>query len=101
SRETVCSNLPAEKDHDAKAFAFDDQGRMLVEIGSPYNVYSKPDRQLGAKGMDPPAFQKTSGVLRPFDVKRVNQTQADGVRFSTGHRHALALIWHPVSKQFF
>ncbi len=99
--ETVVAKLPAEADHDAKAFAFDDQGRMLVEIGSPYNVYSKPDRQLGAKGMDPTEFQKTYGGFWRFDGKRVNQTQADGMRFSTGHRHALALIWHPVSKQFF
>jgi glucose/arabinose dehydrogenase len=99
--ETVISGLPAEKDHDAKAFAFDEQGRMLVEIGSPYNVYSNPDRQLGAKGMDPTEFQKTYGGFWRFDANRLNQTQADGVRFSTGHRHALALARHPVSKQFF
>jgi glucose/arabinose dehydrogenase/cytochrome c553 len=99
--ETVVAKLPAERDHDAKAFAFDDQGRMLVEIGSPYNVYSNPDRQLGAKGMDATEFQKTYGGFWRFDVKRLNQTQSDGVRFATGHRHALALIWHPVSKQFF
>ena len=101
SLETVVSNLPAERDHDAKAFAFDDKGRMLVEIGSPYNVYSKPDRQLGAKGMDPTEFQKTYGGFWRFEVKRANQTQADGTRFATGHRHALSLVWHPVSKEFF
>jgi glucose/arabinose dehydrogenase/mono/diheme cytochrome c family protein len=99
--QTVVSRLPAERDHDAKAFAFDDQGRMLVEIGSPYNVYSKPDRQLGAQGMDPTEFQKTYGGFWRFDPAKLNQTQADGVRFSTGHRHALALIWNPVSKNFF
>lgn len=99
--ETVVSGLPAEKDHDAKAFAFDDQGQMLVEIGSPYNVYSKPDRQLGAQGMDATEFQKTYGGFWRFDLRKRNQTQADGVRFSTGHRHALALAWHPVSKSFF
>ena len=99
--QTVVSRLPAERDHDAKAFAFDDQGRMLVEIGSPYNVYSKPDRQLGAKGMDATEFLKTFGGFWRFDLSRLNQTQADGVRFSTGHRHALALAWHPVSKSFF
>jgi mono/diheme cytochrome c family protein len=74
---------------------------MLVEIGSPYNVYSKPDRQLGAKGMDATEFQKTYGGFWRFDPGKLNQTQADGARFSTGHRHALALAWHPVSKQFF
>jgi glucose/arabinose dehydrogenase/mono/diheme cytochrome c family protein len=99
--QTVVSRLPAEKDHDAKAFAFDDQGRMLVEIGSPYNVYSTPDRQFGAKGMDATEFQKTYGGFWRFDPNRLGQTQSDGVRFSTGHRHSLALAWHPVSKQFF
>jgi glucose/arabinose dehydrogenase/cytochrome c5 len=99
--ETVVSRLPAEKDHDAKAFAFDDQGRLLVEVGSPYNVYSKPDRQFGAKGMDATEFQKTYGGFWRFDPRKVNQTQADGVRFSTGHRHALALAWNPTSTQFF
>jgi glucose/arabinose dehydrogenase/mono/diheme cytochrome c family protein len=99
--QTVVSSLPAEKDHDAKAFAFDEQGRMLVEIGSPYNVYSKPDRQLGAKGMDATEFQKTYGGFWRFDPNALNQTQANGTRFSTGHRHSLALIWNPVSKHFF
>jgi glucose/arabinose dehydrogenase/cytochrome c553 len=99
--QIVVSKLPAEKDHDAKAFAFDDQGRMLVEIGSPYNVYSKPDRQLGAQGMDAAEFQKTYGGFWRFDPRKLNQTQADGARFSTGHRHALALAWHSISKQFF
>jgi len=99
--QVVVSHLPAEEDHDAKAFAFDDQGRMLVEVGSPYNVYSTPDRQLGAKGMDPTEFQKTYGGFWRFDASRLNQTQADGMRFSTGHRHALALIWNPTSKSFF
>jgi glucose/arabinose dehydrogenase/mono/diheme cytochrome c family protein len=99
--QTVVAKLPAERDHSQKAFAFDDQGRMLVEVGSPYNVYSKPDRQFGAKGMDPTEFQKTFGGFWRFDANKLNQTQADGVRFSTGHRHSLALAWNPVSKAFF
>jgi glucose/arabinose dehydrogenase/cytochrome c553 len=99
--QTVVSRLPAERDHDQKAFAFDDQGHMLVEVGSPYNVYSTPDRQQGAKGMDPTEFQKTYGGFWRFDANKLNQTQADGVRFSTGHRHALALVWNPASKNFF
>ncbi len=102
--ETIVSGLPAEKDHDAKSFAFDDQGRLLVEIGSPYNVYSEPDRQFGAKGHTPAEvaeFQKTHGGFWRFDPNRLNQTQADGFHFSTGHRHSLALTWNPTSKQFF
>ena len=102
--ETIVHQLPAERDHDAKAFAFDDQGRLLVEIGSPYNVLSDGDRRLGAKGKsdaEVAEFQKTFGGFWRFDANKPNQTQADGTRFSTGHRHALALQWHPASKHFF
>ena len=102
--ETIVSDLPAEKDHDAKSFAFDDQGRLLVEVGSPYNVYSEPDRQFGAKGHTPAEvaeFQKTHGGFWRFDPNKLNQTQADGFHFSTGHRHSLALAWNSTSKQFF
>jgi len=103
--ETIVHNLPAEKDHDAKAFAFDDQGHMIVEVGSPYNVFSTGDRRLGAKGKTPAEveeFQKTYGGFWRFDPNKPNQTQAaDGIRWSTGHRHSLALAWHPTSREFF
>jgi glucose/arabinose dehydrogenase/mono/diheme cytochrome c family protein len=102
--EIIVRNLPAERDHDAKAFAFDESGNMIVEIGSPYNVYSKPDRQFGAKGFSPEEiakFQETYGGFWRFNAEKPDQTQADGSRFSTGHRHSLALAWHPSSKNFF
>jgi glucose/arabinose dehydrogenase/mono/diheme cytochrome c family protein len=102
--EVIVHDLPATHDHDQKAFAFDESGHMLVEVGSPYNVFSKPDRQFGAKGFTPEEvakFQETYGGFWQFDPNKTNQTQADGVRFSTGHRHSLALVWQPVSKNFF
>ncbi len=102
--QTIVSDLPAERDHDAKAFAFDESGGMIVEIGSPFNVFSDGDRRLGARGKtdaEVAEFQKTYGGFWRFDANQQNQKQADGVRFSTGHRHSLALVWHPVSKQFF
>ncbi len=99
--EAIVSDLPAENAHDAKSFAFDGEGRLLVEVGSPYNVYSKPDRQFGAKGMDATEFLKTHGGFWRFDANKTNQTLADGFHFSTGHRHSLALAWQPVLKEFF
>jgi glucose/arabinose dehydrogenase/mono/diheme cytochrome c family protein len=102
--QTIVSDLPAEKDHDAKAFAFDEQGGMIVEVGSPYNVFSDGDRRAGAKGKtsaEVTEFQQTYGGFWRFDANQLNQKQADGRRFSTGHRHSLALAWHPVGKNFF
>jgi glucose/arabinose dehydrogenase/mono/diheme cytochrome c family protein len=102
--EVIVHNLPAEKDHDAKAFAFDESGHMLVETGSPFNVYSEPDRQFGAFGFPKSyvdKFQQHYGGFWEYDPDKPNQTQADGVRFSTGHRHSLALVWNPTSKNYF
>ena len=102
--EIIVHDLPAEHDHDAKSFSFDESGHMIVEVGSPYNVYSQPDRQFGAKGFSPEEvaiFQETYGGFWRFDANKTNQTQADGTRFSTGHRHSLSLVWNPTSKIFF
>ena len=102
--ETIVRDLPAEKDHDAKSFGFDESGHMIVEVGSPFNVYSDGDRRFGAKGKtdaEVATFQKTYGGFWRFDPAKPNQTQADGTRFSTGHRHSLALQWNPTSQAFF
>lgn len=99
--QTIVEGLPDKQQHNSKAFTFDGDGNLLVEVGSPYNVYSKPDRQRGAKGMDATEFLKTHGGYWRFDPNKPNQTLADGFHFSTGHRHSLAIAWHPVSKQYF
>jgi len=99
--ETVVKALPAGDQHDAKSFAFDEAGRLFVEVGSPSNSYGDPDRARGAKGKDPTEFLRTHGGFWRFDADKPNQTQADGFHYSTGHRHVLALAWNPVSKAFF
>jgi glucose/arabinose dehydrogenase/cytochrome c5 len=101
--ETIVSGLPSEHQHDAKSFAFDESGLLYVEVGSPSNSFGHPDRSPGAKGtgQDATEFLKTHGGVWRFDPNKLNQTQADGVRFSTGHRHILSLAWNPTSKAFF
>jgi glucose/arabinose dehydrogenase/cytochrome c5 len=102
--ETIVSGLPDRRQHNAKAFAFDGQGRLLVEVGSPANAYSQNDRRLGAKGYSPEevaAFLDTHGGFWRFDANTLNQTQSDGLHFSTGQRHCLSVAWQPVARQFF
>ncbi len=99
--EVIVKDLPAEKNHAAKSFAFDDQGRMIVEVGSPTNVFGNNKETPGVWGDQADEHQKTHGGFWRFDASKPNQTQADGFHFSTGHRHALALGWHPVAKDFF
>ena len=100
-QETIVSGLPQGPEHWAKSFAFDGDGRLFVEVGSPSNSLGEPDRAAGSKGKDPTEFLKTHGGFWRFDANRPNQTQADGYHFSSGHRHVLSIAWNPVSKTFF
>jgi glucose/arabinose dehydrogenase/mono/diheme cytochrome c family protein len=99
--ELIVGGLPNGHQHEAKSFAFDGEGRLMVEVGSPANAYSDGDRALGAKGKDATEFLKTHGGFWRFDANRPNQTQADGFHFSTGHRHSLALAWQPTAQAFY
>src|SRR6185436_16153618 len=99
--ETIVTDLPSEEQHDSKAFAFDDAGRLYVEVGSPSNSLGDPDRAKGARGKDATEFLKTHGGFWRFDPGKPNQKEADGFHYSTGHRHIMAIAWNPVSKTFF
>ena len=103
-QETVISGLPNGHQHEAKSFAFGGDGQLYVEVGSPSNAYGNPDRSYmppGTPPADPTEFLKTHGGFWRFDPDRLNQTQADGYHFSTGHRHVLAIAWNRQSKTFF
>jgi len=107
--ETVIHDLPdrmtgGRPQHEAKGFAFDNEGHIYVECGSPSNALGNPDRSPNAVGASPEAIdaflQKHGGFWR-FDANKLNQTQADGTRFSTGHRHMFAIAFHPTSRALF
>lgn len=102
--ETVISGLPNKRQHSAKMFTFGGDGMLYAEVGSPSNALGNPDRALGAKGVsdeEVKKFQSEHGGFWRFDPNKLNQTQADGYHFSTGHRHILAVAWNPVSKSLF
>jgi glucose/arabinose dehydrogenase len=103
--EVIVRDLPREGDHhSAKSFAFDGDGKLYVEVGSPSNAYGNPDRAYmppGTASKDPTEFLKTHGGFWRFDPDKNGQTQADGFHFSTGHRHVLSVAWNPQSKALF
>ncbi|OHE80611.1 MAG: hypothetical protein A3G75_08015 [Verrucomicrobia bacterium RIFCSPLOWO2_12_FULL_64_8] len=102
--ERIVKGLPDEGQHESKSFTFDGDGRLLVEVGSPSNSFGNPDRSPGAKGGSPAElakFLQTHGGFWRFDPEKPDQTQADGLHYSTNHRHVLAVAWNPVSQTFF
>jgi glucose/arabinose dehydrogenase/cytochrome c553 len=99
--QLVVSGLPDGRQHNSKSFTFGPNGLLYVEVGSPSNAYGDPDRARGAKGRDATEFLSKHGGFWRFDADKLQQTQADGHHFSTGHRHIMAIDWNPVSKAFF
>lgn len=104
--EVVVADLPDGKQHNAKMFTFDAAGNLFAEVGSPSNALGKPDRARGAIGesaKEVEAFLSTHGGIWKFELKGATLplTQANGVHWSTGHRHILALAWNPVSRELF
>ena len=95
--DTIVSGLPVQTSHAAKSIAFDDQGHLYVNIGAPSNACQEQDRTKDSPAMDPcPLLERHGGIWR-FDAERIGQTQlADGYRFATGIRNAVALGYNPM-----
>lgn len=88
---------PGQREHESKAFAFDEDGQLYVEVGCPSNASGDPDRGFGAKGVDPAELFVQQGGFWRFAPDRMQDQVKDGFHFSTGMRHALSVAWQPVS----
>jgi glucose/arabinose dehydrogenase len=93
--EVVVKDLPPDSpQHNDKGLTFDGKGSLYINVGAPSNACQQPDRQPGVKGQDPcPILEKHGGVWK-FDENKLNQTQADGMKFATGMRQFPAITWH-------
>ena len=92
--EVVVGGFPAQRGHVDKDIAFDDNGNVYVNIGLPSNACGNPDRQPGAKGIDPcPQLEQGGGVWK-FRADTPGQTFSPANRYATGMRQGLALAWH-------
>jgi glucose/arabinose dehydrogenase len=101
ARETVVSGFPMERQHADKTFALDDKGTLYVNVGAPSNSCQQNDRQEGSPGHNPcPILEKYGGVW-VFDGNKLNQTPADGRRFATGIRNAVAIEWNASQKALY
>jgi glucose/arabinose dehydrogenase len=101
ARETVVSEFPRERQHSDKTFALDTNGTLYVNVGAPSNSCQEKDRQEGSLGRNPcPILEKYGGVW-VFDGTKLNQTPANGRRFATGMRNAVAIEWNSAQKALF
>ncbi|MEK6476976.1 PQQ-dependent sugar dehydrogenase [Catalinimonas sp. 4WD22] len=94
SSEVVVEGFLEQQQHEDKTLAFDGNGNMFVNIGAPSNACQEQMRTPGSPGQDPcPQLERQAGIWR-FDANQLNQTQADGERYATGIRNAVAIEWN-------
>lgn len=99
--DTIVHGLPDDRNHRAKSIALGPGNALFVNVGSPSNACQRQDRTAGSPGMDPcPELENRAGIWR-FDADRPRQRQADGRRFATGIRNAVALAVHPATGSLF
>lgn len=92
--ETIAHGLTSQNQHAAKSFTFDEQGNVYINIGAPSNACQDPGRTPGVAGQDPcPILEYAGGIWR-FNADQTGQSQANGYRYATGIRNAVALDWN-------
>lgn len=94
--ETVVSGLPVGGDHVAKSLVFVGD-TMIVNFGSATNSCQETDRLPASRGHDPCRELAERAGLWAFAASRTGQTVADGSRYATGLRNAMALAVEPSS----
>ena len=98
--DTIVGGLPGDRSHTAKTFAIQG-GNIYVNHGSPSNACQEQDRIAGSKGKDPcPELQDRAGIWR-YDLNRTGQTIADGERWATGIRNAVAIAFQPRTNELY
>lgn len=99
--ETVVSGLPSDGGHVTKSLAFGPGDAMYVNVGSKTNSCQKTDRLPASPGLDPcTELERRAGIWR-FSATRLGQQFADGKRFATGLRNAMALATQPGTDALF
>ena len=100
--ELVVGGFPQQRSHAAKPLAFDGEGHLYVASGAPSNACMEQTRTPGSPGMLPcPQLEQAGGVWRFIAEYRDQDQVDDGVRFSTGHRHVVALEYNLEEEQLY
>jgi glucose/arabinose dehydrogenase len=79
--------------HSSKSVTLDNEGNIYVNIGAPSNICTE-DQGRASAGMNPCPLLEKSGGIWQFKSDKLNQTQADGIRYATGLRNVVGLDWN-------
>ena len=83
----VLSGLPMSGDHPMHPFAIRADGTLLVNSGSASNACESPNRQPGAKGLNPCVEAETRGGIWAYRADKAGQKFAAADRWAKGIRN--------------
>ncbi|WND01419.1 PQQ-dependent sugar dehydrogenase [Temperatibacter marinus] len=92
--EVIVDGFSLNRQHDAKSLTLDGKGGLYINFGVPSNNCMEKSRTKGSPGQMPCKILESYGGVWKFDADKLNQTQQDGMLYSTGHRNAVALEWN-------
>jgi glucose/arabinose dehydrogenase len=101
AKQTVVAGFPMERQHADKTFALDPKGTLYINVGAPSNSCQQKDREEGSLGQNPCPILEHYGGVWVFNGNKLNQTPANGRRFATGMRNAVAIEWNAGQKALF
>ena len=101
--EPIAGGFPMQFSHGTKTLAFDGEGNMYVNSGTPSNICEAKAMSLESPGLDPcPLLERSGGIWRFKADKLLQDQMRDGQRFVTGTRNIVAMEWNPyVNKLYF
>ncbi len=96
--ETIVDGFNPDRQHNAKPFAFGEQGELFVHVGPPSNACQNPDRTAGAPGQRPCPILELHGGIWKYEANALNQKHSADKRYVTGMRHTVSLVWNPATR---
>lgn len=83
--ETIVEGMPTGG-HSSRSLALGDSNALFVNVGSDSNV---------CDGEDPCAETAVRAAIWKLDASRPRQRLEDGIRYASGIRNAVGLVWNP------
>jgi glucose/arabinose dehydrogenase len=96
--ELIVKGMADHQRDNSKSIAFDAQNNLYVAIGSWSDACRQPNSAVGTPGC--PILDSAAGIWK-FKADKMNQTFADGIKFSTGIKNAVGIDYNPGSKTVF
>jgi glucose/arabinose dehydrogenase len=99
--EKIITGLKMGRQHETKSLVLDNDGNIYVNIGAYSNSCQEQDRALHSKGIPGCPILDSAGGIWQFKADKLNQSYAEGVRYTTGLRNVVGLDWNQQNNQLF